>query len=395
MAIVIQPYRPEHEPAVGDFNQRLREAGADENLVFYRYSEPRWLPRSAGSRIYNEYFIALDTGNNSGIVRGGYALKTQDFSFPDGQTRSIAYYHHPLSEGIVNKTHAMVGMLLLRDAMQRAPLLYCLGMGGYDNPLPQMLIRLGWTHCAVPFFFRVLNPNRFLRNMQTLRSSPARRALLDLAAYSGAGWVGSKLFQAYRSLGAPRPPAAATCQVADFEADLEPGNSPSPTAARSNSESLQSLWEQARQTCSFTAVRDAPSLRVLYPPAQTHLTRLLIKRSGATIGWAVVGERRKDEKYGNMRVASVVDCFALPGEWFTVVQAATETLRRQRFDLILSNQSHHSWGEAFTAAGYLPGPSNFIFAASRKLAELLAPFEAVRPRMHLTRADGDGLPANF
>src|ERR1700674_1348057 len=135
------------------------------------------------------------------------------------------------------------------------------------------------------------------------------------------------------------------------------------------------------------------ALCILRP--ETHLTRIVMKRNGTAIGWAVVGERHKDAKYGNMRVGSVVDCFALPGELFSVVRAATETLERQGFDLILSNQSHQAWGEAFKAAGYLPGPSNFIFAASKKLAGLLTPFEEVRPRMHLTRADGDGLPGNF
>ncbi len=376
MAIVIQPYRPEHEPAVAEFNQRLRQAGEDDNMVFYRWAEPRWLPRRAESRIYNEYFVAVDEG----IVRGGYALKTQEFFFPDGKTRSIAYYHHPLSEGIVNKTHAVVGTLLLRDAMQRAPILYCLGMGGYDRPLPRMLVRLGWAHSLVPFFFRIVNPSRFLRNMQTLRSSPSRKFLMDVAAYSGAGWAGSKLFQGYRQLLAPQSGAIEGCEVASFEADTK---------------GLQSLWEQARQTCSFTAVRDAEALRTLYPPAQKHLTRLVVRRNGSAIGWAVVGERRKDAKYGNLRVGSVVDCFALPGDLFSVVQGATQTLERQGFDLILSNQSHQAWGEAFKAAGYLSGPSNFLFAASKKLAELLAPFEEVRPRIHLTRADGDGLPGNF
>ena len=383
MAIVIQPYRPEHEPAVAAFNERLRQGRADGSMVFYRYAEPRWLPRAAESRVYNEYFVAVEVAaDGGGIVRGGYALKTQDFFFPDGQIRSIGYYHHPLSEGIVNKAHAMVGMLLLRDAMQRAPLLYCLGMGGYEHPLPQMLVRLGWAHCPVPFFFRVVNPERFLRNMETLRSSPWRKFLLDLAAYSGAGWGASKLFQAYRSLQAPRTQAAECSEVQSLE-------------VTGVADSLQSLWDQARQTCSFTAVRDAETLRLLYPPAQTQLTRIIMKRNGAAIGWAVVGERRKDSKYGNLRVGSVVDCFALPGEWFSVVQGATQILERQGFDLILSNQSHHCWGEAFKAAGYLPGRSNFIFAASKKLAALLAPFDAVRPRMHLTRADGDGLPANF
>src|ERR1700719_645783 len=107
MAIVIQPYRPEHEPAVADFNQRLQKAGEGENMVFYRWAEPRWLPRTADSRIHNEYFVAVD----GGVVRGGYALKTQEFLFPDGQTRAIGYYHHPLSEGIVNKAQAIVGTL--------------------------------------------------------------------------------------------------------------------------------------------------------------------------------------------------------------------------------------------------------------------------------------------
>lgn len=374
MAIIIQPYRAEHELAVADFNQRLRQGNADGNLVFYRRAEPHWLPRLAESRIYNEYFVAID----GSIARGGYALKTQDFLFPDGQVRAIGYYHHPLSEGIVNKAHAMVGTMLLRDAIQRSPLLYCLGMGGYDNPLPQMLIRLGWTHCPVPFFFRVSNPSRFLRNIHTLRSSAWRRFLLDLAAYSGGGWAASKLFDAFRI---QRSSASDCCEVENFEGD----------AGRS----VQNLWERARQICSFTAVRDGSALQVLYPPQETHLTRLVIKRNGRAVGWATVGERRKDAKYGNLRVGSVVDCFALPGEMVSVVNSATQTLESQGFDLILSNQSHEAWAAAFKAAGYHSGPSNFIFAASRKLGELLAPFEKVRPRIHLTRADGDGLPGNF
>ena len=373
MPIVIQAYRPEHEPAVAEFNQRLRQAGEDANMVFFKYAEPRWLPRKPDSRIYNEFFVAVDNG----VVRGGYALKTQDFLFPDGSIRPVAYYHHPLSEGIVNKAHAIVGTLLLRDAMTRAPLLYCLGMGGYENPLPQMLIRLGWAHCAVPFFFRVLSPGRFLRQMQPLRNSTSKQLLMDMAAFTGAGWAGLKLYDRYRALAGPRTPAATVNQVPTF------------------SESCDGVWGRARQTCSFTAVRNAEALQSLYPSTETHLTRIEVKRDGVAIGWAVVGERRKDAKYGDMRVGSVVDCWAAPGEALAVVRGASETLQRQGFDLILTIQGHQMWCDAFHAAGYLPGPSNFIFAASRKLAELLAPFEQIRPRMHFTRADGDGLPKNF
>lgn len=381
MPIVIQPYRPEHESAVAAFNQRLRSAGENENLVFYKSSEPRWLPRTTDSRIYNEFFVAVDTSSEKLEVRGGYALKTQDFLFPDGQVRSIGYYHHPLSEGLVNKTHAMVGTLLLRDAMQRSPLLYCLGMAGYDRPLPQMLIRLGWTHFPVPFFFRVVNASRFLRNMETLRSSSIRRLLMNTAAFSGVGWAGMKVLESYvrlRGISSSSSSAAAACaKVTAFDRDT------------------QDLWNRAKETCSFTAVRDYGALRVLYPESEAHLTRIVVKRAGTMIGWAVVGERRKDAKYGEMRVGSVVDCFAIAQDFGAIVRCATEALIEQGFDLILTNQSHQQWGEAFRKAGYLTGPSNFIFAASKKLAELLVPFEKVRPRMHFTRADGDGLPKNY
>src|SRR6202161_1612429 len=200
MPIVIQPYRAEHEAAVQEFNLRLKAAGADPDLVFFRSAQPPWLPHAEGSELYQEFFVALDDG----VVRGGYALKQQNFSFADGSVRRVAYYHHPLSEGIVNKSYAVVGSLLLKHAMNRSPLLYCLGMGGYDRPLPKMLVRLGWAHCLVPFYFRVVNPGRFLRNMHTLRSSPLRKIAMDLAAYSGAGWAGSKLFQAYRAMLAPK-----------------------------------------------------------------------------------------------------------------------------------------------------------------------------------------------
>src|SRR5207244_1759619 len=101
---------------------------------------PRWLPQSENCDLYEEYFVAVEAG--SGIVRGGYALKRQKFLFPDGCIRSIGFYHHVLSEGVIDRSYASVGGLLLRDALIRSPLLYCLGMGGYERPLPKMLVGL-------------------------------------------------------------------------------------------------------------------------------------------------------------------------------------------------------------------------------------------------------------
>jgi hypothetical protein len=156
------------------------------------------------------------------------------------------------------------------------------------------------------------------------------------------------------------------------------------------------LWLEGRKNCTLTAVRDSTGLKTLYPQTQNHFTRLRVQRNNADIGWAVVAEKRKDPaRYGNMRVGSVVDCWAIPSEALSIVRAATKALKQQGFDLIVTNQSHCDWGTAFRHAGYLKGPSNFIFAASKKLSALLMPFTETQQRMHFTRADGDGLPRNF
>jgi hypothetical protein len=373
MSISIQPYREEHQPAVNQFNSRLKAGGADDEFVFFRYAEPRWLPKTEGSDLYQEYFVAMD--NETAL--GGYALKHQNFYFRDGNVRPLGYYHHPLSEGIVNKSYAAVGSLLLKDAMNRAPLLYCLGMAGYDRPLPKMLVRLGWSHCLVPFYFSVVNPYRFLREMQTLRSSPGRRLLMDLAAITGTGWAATKSFQGIKRLAGPRVAPYKVQQVEEFSDWVDP------------------LWEESKGDYALTAVRDCKTLRSLYPASDKHFTRLRISRDGKDIGWAVVGERRQDAKYGSMKVGSIVDCWASPQNALPVVRAAANALKRLGVDLIVSNQSHALWGRAFQDSGFLRAQSNFIFAASKKLGALLEPFDENKSRIHFTRADGDGLPRNF
>jgi hypothetical protein len=373
MPIVIQPYRREHEPAVQEFNQRLKAAGAAPDLVFFRHAEPRWLPPAQSTDLYQEYFLATDNG----VVRGGYALKHQNFSFADGSTRRVTYLHHPLSEGIVNKSYGVVGTLLLQDAMRRSPLLYCLGMGGYARPLPRMLMTLGWAHCAVPFYFKVLRPSRFLRQMQALRGSAGRRLLMDVAAFTGAGWAGVSALQGLRRFRAPRVEPFTLERVSEFSDWIDP------------------LWQRGRSSYAMTAVRDCTALRLLYPASEAHLTRLRIRRNGQDIGWAVVGERRPDEKYGSLHVGSIVDCWPASEDTLPVIRAASETLEQAGMDLIVSNQSHQQWGRALQNCGFLQANSNFIFAASKNLSALLQPFEQKQRRMHFTRADGDGLPRNF
>ena len=108
MAIEIKPYPEDLVPAVRAFNQRLKAGG-----VVYQFPErsvPKWLPKIEGRKIFQEYFVAVENGSE---VRGTFILKHQEFAFA-GNPVSIADYHLPISEGLVNKAYGLV-----RDSSSR------------------------------------------------------------------------------------------------------------------------------------------------------------------------------------------------------------------------------------------------------------------------------------
>src|ERR1700745_4007629 len=130
MAIAIQPYTEDRIPSVKAFNRRLAAGGIAAEFHFPESHLPYWLPKTPGRRIYQEYYVAVDGSD----VHGGFILKYQDFSL-NGSSFPLAYYHLPVSEGIVDKAYASVGVLMLRSAMKLNPTLFALGMGGFDRPL--------------------------------------------------------------------------------------------------------------------------------------------------------------------------------------------------------------------------------------------------------------------
>ena len=134
MAIEVAPYEASHVDAVKAFNQRLRAGGAPSHFVIPEGHDTYWLRRQGKEPVFNELFLAIDGDE----VRGAYNIKYQDFWFR-GQRRRVGYFHHPYSEGLVNPAYALVGPMLVQDALQRQPLLHALGMDGYDGPLPKIL----------------------------------------------------------------------------------------------------------------------------------------------------------------------------------------------------------------------------------------------------------------
>jgi hypothetical protein len=373
--IKIEPFVPDHIPEVRRFNERLQAGGAPEEYVFFETPQPGWLPKNelnSDQHIFNELFLAVD----GSVVRGAYALKRQSFQVL-GQVKTLGFYHHPFSEGIVSRAYSMVGAVLLNDVLRREPLTYCLGMGGYDRPLPRMLMAMKWKHFPVPFRFRILRPFRFLRGMETLRNSPGRSVAIDAAAFSGLGWAGIRIVQAWKS-------KATLFSNGGFAVTVEP----------CFGAWADEVWNECAGEYPLIAVRDQRSLNVLFPAANPMFERLRISRDdGTTAGWAVVSTRAMNDhpQYGRLRVGQIVDVLAKTADSVFVIAAAMQALKRQGADIAICNHSHEAWVTAMDHTGFLPGPSNFIFAAPPKLAALMAPFEDYQGRLFFTRADGDGL----
>ena len=367
--IRIRPYLADLEPAVQEFNARLAARG-----VTYRFPETHlspWLPAIPGRSVTQEYYLAVD-GTNA--VRGAYILKHQPFQIGPACI-PVGFYHLPLSEGLIDPRYGLLGVQLLADALKRQPDMFVLGIGSFEEPLARMLQSLGWQLRPVPFYFKVLRPFRFARHIQHLRSSSARGLLFDAAAFTGGAWAAVSILQ-FR-------PHRWRAQVSSGIVERFDGWA-------------DDLWHRVRAHYSFVGARDSVTLNTLYSPGSGRFIRVKVTRDGRALGWVVVldTQMRNHRYFGDLRVGTIVDCLAEPGSERAVMQQGTDVLAELGGDLIVSNQSARSWGDALRSLGFLQGPSGFLFGTSRSLSRRLGSSEASFPRMHLTRGDGDG-PINL
>jgi len=371
MSITIRSYTGEHVEAVRQFNFRLQGGGL--NMGFFESCIPHGLAKAPGQRLYEEHFLALE----GDVVRGAYGLKHQDF-WIGGQTVSIADLWLPISEGAVNKRYAPLAAALLLDAQKRQPLLYGLGMGGYDETLVRLLRIAAWKIFSVPFFFRVVHPTPFLRNLAYLRRRPANRRILDALAITGLGSLGIGALQTLRGRRNPLDPGIVMEQVDDFSSWAD------------------ELWEECKGQYGMSSVRNSKTLRIVYPKHEPRYIRLKVTEYSRLIGFAVLLNTALSEHnyFGNMRLGSIVSCFGHVAHAPKIVRAARAALESQGVDLIVSNHCHNAWCRAFRQAGFLRGPSNFIFAAAPRLADLLKASNVQNTDIHLNRGDGDG-PINL
>jgi hypothetical protein len=367
VSTLITPFTDDHIPAVQEFNLRIASGG-----IPYRFPEspvPQWLPRRNSIPIYQEYFVALE-GNK---VCGGYILKPQAFAC-NGEMVTIAGFQLPMSEGVIDRRHGALGIRLLDDASKRQSLLFAVGMGGYHEPKTRMLKAMKWSMVSCPFYFKVNHPSCFFREISFLRRKRLTRMIVDASAFCGLAWLMIKFLQFFKEQS-----LRVAADVVSEEVD-------------SFSSWADEVWQRASDNYAMVAVRDAAILNTLYPSNNERFRRLRMLRKGQVIGWAVLLNTKMNghKHFGNMRVGSVVDCLAIPGEESQIILMATRYLKRLDADIVVTNQLHHSWCEAFANNGYLRGPSNFIFAISPELANKLRFSRMTASRVHMTRGDGDG-----
>ncbi|HXE04699.1 MAG TPA: hypothetical protein VN579_01850, partial [Bryobacteraceae bacterium] len=338
-----------------------------------------WLPKLADRTLHREIFLALDEQG----VRGAYTLKLQEF-LCGGAIRTVGSCQMPISEGIVDKRYALVGLQIMQDALRRQPLAYDLGIGSFDASIAKVHKAMGWSFRALPFYFRIQHGGAFAREIRYLRTSPLRRALLNLAAWSGIASLGAMLAH----WGARQLATLRHGVLAKFSRNCD-------VFAESFSSFgcwADDIWRQCGDHYSTIAVRTAEILNILYPPDNERFIRIRVLRRDRTVGWAVLlCTRMAESKYfGNMLVGSVVDCLAAPGEEATVMEEALRILARRDADIVVTNQSHSSWRQACRMAGFIEGPSNYILGSSKAFSALLNECDPRGDRVHITRGDGDG-----
>ena len=368
MTLLIGPASDADAPDIGAFNHRLRRSDVEFQLP----ESPGALlaPRERGAPVWHEMFVARDDA----AIRGGYLLK-RELLRARGTDIELGNYQIPLSEGVIDKSHAMVGIRLLQHAMQRQSTLYCLGMGSMQRPLPRLLARFSWTVEPVPFLFRVIRASGFLKNITYIRQRRFGAPLTAMARCTGAGALAVSGWRLAARLRLPAMPKTLTVQ-----------------ATSAFGSEIDALYDDCRNSYGALIERTAATLDARLPRADERLMRILVRSGGKLVGWLVLTRSRlRDHKqFGSMRLGCLVDGLCAPELAPVLVRIATEHLIAAGVDLIVSNQAHAAWLAGLRRCGYLEGPSNFIFARSPALTAATPPLSD----WHLNRGDGDG-PINL
>ena len=367
--ISIERFVPEDEPDIRAFNARLAAGG--ETFQFPTNLEGLAIPANPHAPLWTEMWIARDEST----VRGGFLLKHERLLTRDGDIE-IGNYQLPLSEGIVDRRFAIVGLSLTQRAMKELNPLYSLGMGSLARPLPRLLARLGWLVEEVPFFFRVVRGRAFARNIRALQTSRNRRLLLTALRVSGAASFGASTWRLAAHIAGARAnarPSMRLVPVPNFD------------------QRADRILAATRPQYVALLDRGTGALNIKFPPTDTRLHRFMVETARQAVGWLVLtmNDLKDHKQFGDMRLGCIVDGLLDPRAVQPAIALASSTLTELGADLLVSNQSHRAWQQALGQNLFRRGPSNFILGRSAQFVRHI-PLQD----LHVNRGDGDG-PINL
>ena len=308
MSIKILPYADEHMDEVKAFNTRLNANAGGFN--FPEIATSSELPPNLGHPIEQKYYIARDLETKK--IHGGYILKSFPI-FKMGQEEKAGNYQLPLSEGIINPQYGMIGIQLYLDAIKKESKLYSLGMGNIERPLPQFLKKMGWRVEGVPFYFKILNPGKVIKNLPAIKNHPKIKPFLFFLDHLKVFALGIYLLNFLNK--------CKVFHIKEVECIIE----------SEFGEWANDLWNNAKNNYAWIATRNAACLNLLYPKNSPRFIRLHIKRAGQTIGWALVLATQMGEhkQFPFLKLGTIADTLALPGEELTIMKMAADFLTKQ------------------------------------------------------------------
>jgi hypothetical protein len=357
-------------PAILRFNNRLQAAGRAEVMP----SEPE-LPgearyRPKGFAVCRRLMIAEDGQE----IRAGMMLFHHTL-FVRGQEREFCWTHWPISEGLIDHKYSLTIVQILRKALAYQPFLLGLGAGSLDHHWAGIVLRLGWRHAAVPFFFYPVRAGKVLLGLRYLKTRRALRIGAVAAACCGLGLGLTSLLALRRRLAA----SFSSCESSQ---------------ENSFGEWTDRVFANCLADYGATVSRKATALNIVYPPDNSRFIKLRVIRrgTGEDVGWVVVVDTQMsgDKYFGDLRVGTVVDGFGSAVHVPALLRAAVEYLSTKGVDIVVGNFSHAAWVGACRRSGFFAGPSNYYFFVSPGASPLLEA-GCPLPEIHLTRGDSDGV----
>ena len=366
MPIAFVPFEPQHEDAVRRFNERL-VAGHAVTPFFPEAKAPQ------GTNANMQPFLAVDHDAGQLEVRGSF-LEVRYPALIAGAEGEVLNCQSPVSEGLVDQKYLLLPSQIFKVLLRKNPFVFVVGMGGLQNPLPRFLKAAGWSVEEVPFYYKVIRASRFLQQMPQLQQPVWKKTAAQIGAFSGLGALAFRVMHRNKSVPDLRRYSIAKAEWGPWATEL---------------------WERFRMQIQFGVARDQASVPLLYRSGR-EIGPLVIQHDGVICGWsmALLTPMQNNVHFANLRVATILDCIADDEHRVAAVTRTVEYLAQAGADIVITNQSHAPTQQAFLDAGFRPGPSNYLLAASPKLAAAIGGTPVKSGSIHLTRSDGDG-PINL